>query len=56
MIAEGKNKPITSRCILIDIYKGEYEVRREVYGKVIDVGQQKVNTRLNNRIIVRQGM
>ena len=28
-----ENELITSRRILIDIYKGEYEVRGKVYGK-----------------------
>ena len=42
--------------ILIDIYKGEYEMRGKVNGKVLDEGQQKLSTRLSNKIIVRQGM
>ena len=51
-----KNMFITGRCILIDIYKGKYEMRGKVNGKVLDEEQQKVSTRLSNRIIVRQGM
>ena len=47
---------ITGRCILIDIYKGKYEMRGKVNGKVLDEEQQKVSTRLSNRIIVRQGI
>ena len=33
-----KNEHITSRHILIDIYKGEYEVRREVNRKILSKG------------------
>ena len=51
-----KNMLITGRCILIEIYKGKYEVRGKVNGKVLDEGQQNASTRLSNRIIVRQGM
>ena len=28
-----ENKLITGRCILIDIYKEEYEMRGKIYGK-----------------------
>ena len=51
-----ENELIMGCCILIDIYKGGYEVRRKVYGKSFKKGQQKSSTRLSNRIIVRQGM
>ena len=33
-----KNEFITGLCILIDIYKGEYEVRREVNRKILNEG------------------
>ena len=36
-----KNELIASYCILIDIYKGEYEVRGNNYGKPLKEGQQK---------------
>ena len=51
-----KNKLITGRYILIDIYKGEYEVTGKVNGKVLKEGYQKASMRLSNRIIVRQEM
>ena len=51
-----KDKLIMGLRILIDIYKGEYEMRGKVNGKVLDEGQQKSSTRLSNKIIVRQGM
>ena len=51
-----KNKLITSCCILIDIYKGEYEMKGKDNSEVLDEGQQKLSMRLSNRIIVRQGM
>ena len=46
-----KDKHITGRRILIDIYKGENKVRGKIYK-----GQQKVSTRFGNGVIVRQGM
>ena len=46
-----KDKLIMGHRILIDIYKGEYEVREKV-----DEGQQKASMRLSNRITVKQGM
>ena len=36
--SKRKDKLIMGRCILIDIYKGEYEVRDKVNGKVLDEG------------------
>ena len=33
-----ENKLITGRRILIDIYKGEYEMRVKVYGKSLKEG------------------
>ena len=48
-----KNKLITGCHIPIDIDEKENEGRREVYGKVLNEGQQKVSTRLSNRIMVR---
>ena len=38
---ERKNEFIPSCRILIDIYKGEYEVRGNNYGKPLKEGQQK---------------
>ena len=49
--SKRKDKLITDHRILIDIYKGEYEMRGKVNGKVLDKGQQKSSTRLSNRII-----
>ena len=54
--SKRENKFITGHRILIDIYKGEYEMRGKVNGKLLNEGQQKLSTRLSNRIIVRQGM
>ena len=54
--SKRKDKLITGRRILIDIYKRENEMRRKVYSKVLNEGKQKSSTRLNNRVIVRQGM
>ena len=51
-----ENKFITGHYILIDIYKGEYEMRGKANGKPLEEGQQKSSIRLSNRIIVRQGM
>ena len=48
-----KDKLITSRRVLINIYKGEYEVRGKFNSKVLDERQQKASTRLSNRIILR---
>ena len=48
-----KNKLITGCRISIDIDERENGVRRKVYGKVVNEGQQKVSTRLSNRIMVR---
>ena len=36
--SKRKDKLIMGRRILIDIYKGEYEVRDKVNGKVLDEG------------------
>lgn len=54
--SKRKDKLIMGHRILIDIYKGEYEVRDKVNGKVLDEGSQKSITRLSIRIIVGQGM
>ena len=51
-----KNELITGRQILIDIYKGKYEVRWKVNSESLKQGQQKSSTRLSNGVIVRQGM
>ena len=51
-----ENELITSRHILIDIYKGKYEMRGKVYGKSLKYEYKKSSTRLSNRIIVKQGM
>ena len=48
-----KDKLITGHRILIDIYKGEYEMREKVYSKVLDEGKKKSSTRLCNGVIVR---
>ena len=48
-----KNKLITGRRIPIDIDERENEGRREVFGKVLNEGQQKASTGLSNRILVR---
>ena len=39
--SRGKDKHITGHCILIDIYKGEYEMRGKVYSKVLNEGKKK---------------
>ena len=54
--SQRKDKLITSYYIFIDIYEGEYEMKGKVNSKVLNEGQQKMSTRLSNRIIVRQGM
>ena len=36
--SKKEDKLITGCRILIDIYKGEYEMRREVYGKILNEG------------------
>ena len=36
--SQRKNKLITGRRILIDIYKGEYKVRRKVNRKIYNEG------------------
>ena len=54
--SKRENKLITGRRILIDIYKGEYEMRGKVNGMPLKKGYQKSSTRLSNGIIVRQGM
>ena len=51
-----KDKLIIGRRILIDIYKGENEMRGKVYSKVLNEGKQKLSTRLYNGVIVRQGI
>ena len=51
-----EDKFITGRRILINIYKGENEMKGKVYSKVLNEGKQKSSTRLDNRVIVRQGM
>ena len=54
--SKREDKLITGHRILIDIYKGEYEVKGKVNSKVLNEGQQKASMRLDNRIIVRLGM
>ena len=54
--SKRKDKLITGRRILINIYKGENEIRGKVYNKVLNEGKQKASTRLGNGIIVRQGI
>ena len=39
-----------------DINERENEVKREVYGKILNEGKQKASTSLGNRVIVRQRM
>ena len=51
-----KDKLITTRCILIDIYKGENEMIGKVYSKVLNEGKKKSSMRLDNGVIVRQRM
>ena len=51
-----KDKLIMGRCVSINIYEREKEVRREVNGKILNEGKQKASTRLGNRVIVRQRM
>ena len=36
--SRSENKFITSHCILIDIYKGEYEMKGKVNGKPLKEG------------------
>ena len=48
-----KDKLITGHRILINIYKGEYEMREKVYSKVLNEGKKKSSTRLCNGVIVR---
>ena len=47
-----KNELLTGRRILIDIYKGEYEVRGKVNSKSLNEG--KPSMRLYASVIVRQ--
>ena len=54
--SKKKDKLITSRHILINIYKGENEMREKVYSKVLNEGKQKASIRLGNGVIVRQRM
>ena len=54
--SKRKDKFITGCHILIDIYKRENEMRRKVYSKVLNEGQQKASMSLSNRIIVRKGI
>ena len=39
--SKRKDKLITGHRILIDIYKGEYEVRGKVNSKVLNEGQKR---------------
>ena len=39
--SKRENKFITGHRILIDIYKGEYEVRGKVNSKVLNEGQKR---------------
>ena len=49
-----KNELISGCYILIKIKDRNDEVRGEVNGKILNKGQKKASTRLNNRVIVRQ--
>ena len=51
-----KDKLIMGCRFSIDINERENEVRRKVYGKILNEGKQKVSMRLGNRVIVRQRM
>ena len=51
-----KNELITTRYILINIYKGQNEVKREVNGEAFKERQQKSSTRFCDGVIVRQWM
>ena len=51
-----ENELIMCRCILIHIYKGEYEVRGKIYSEFLKKGLQKSSTRLSNKVVVRQGI
>ena len=51
-----KDKLITGRCVSINIDERENEVRKEVYGKILNEGKKKARTRLGNRVIARQRM
>ena len=54
--SKRKNELITGHRILIDIYKGEYKIRREINRKILNEGLQKPSTRLCDSVIVRQWM
>ena len=51
-----KDKLITSRRILIDIYKGENEMRGKVYKKVLKEGKQKSSLSLCDGDVVKPPM
>ena len=54
--SKREDKLITSHRVSIDINERENELKREVYGKILNEGKQKTSTRLSNRVIVRQKM
>ena len=51
-----KDKFITGRRILIDIYKGENEMRGKVYKKVLNEGKQKSSLSLCDGDVVKPPM
>ena len=51
-----KNELITGHRIPIDIYKGDDEVRGKINSESPKKGEQKLSTRLCDRVIVRQWM
>ena len=51
--SKREDKLITGCCVSINIDERENEVRREVYGKILNKGKKKASTRLSNRILVR---
>ena len=51
-----EDKLITGCCVSINIDERENEVRREVYGKILNKGKKKASIRLSNRVIVSQRM
>ena len=54
--SKRKNELIMGHRILIDIYKGEYKIRREINRKILNEGLQKSSMRLCNGVIVRRQM
>ena len=54
--SKRKNELIMGHRILINIYKGEYKIRREINRKILNEGLQKSSMRLCDSVIVRQWM